>query len=206
MIANGQQSFLKKTRSRRCLSGSTNCPIEALSLDPGRYMVEPSSIEPFELFQWHPERCKKKKSIQVVVVVVVSVHVSETVDHWNAIIFQIVSNEHGWKAWFNSDVPEAYSVPDNYETKMDAFHRLLLIRSWCPDRTLSQAKKYVAEALGAEYAQGLLLDMEKMLQESDARTPLVCLLSTGSDPTDQIESLAKRHLTGWHNVVIASIL
>jgi dynein heavy chain len=30
-----------------------------------------------------------------------------------------------------------------------------------------------------------------MLEESDNRTPLVCLLSTGSDPSPQIEAIAK---------------
>lgn len=30
-----------------------------------------------------------------------------------------------------------------------------------------------------------------MLAESDSRTPMVCLLSMGSDPTENIERLAK---------------
>ena len=34
--------------------------------------------------------------------------------------------------------------------------------------------------------------MEGMWEESDVRTPMVCLLSMGSDPTSSIEALAKR--------------
>lgn len=33
--------------------------------------------------------------------------------------------------------------------------------------------------------------MEAMWRESDCRTPLTCLLSVGSDPTENIERLAK---------------
>lgn len=33
--------------------------------------------------------------------------------------------------------------------------------------------------------------MEKMWEESENRTPLICFLSMGSDPTDNIERLAK---------------
>ncbi len=36
-----------------------------------------------------------------------------------------------------------------------------------------------------------MLDLEAMLDEAENRIPLICLLSTGSDPTSQIEALAR---------------
>lgn len=54
------------------------------------------------------------------------------------------------------------------------------------------AKLYIAEAMGREYAEGVVLDMEAMWEESDNRTPLICFLSMGSDPTDNIQVLAKK--------------
>jgi len=42
-----------------------------------------------------------------------------------------------------------------------------------------------------QFAEGVVLDMESMWTESDCRTPMVCFLSMGSDPTDGIERLAK---------------
>ncbi len=59
----------------------------------------------------------------------------------------------------------------------------------CPDRTLSQARKYIFDSLGAEYLESTVLDLESMLEESDNRTPLICLLSTGSDPSPQVIKL-----------------
>lgn len=38
--------------------------------------------------------------------------------------------------------------------------------------------------------------MERMWDESDIRTPLIGLLSMGSDPTSSIEALAKRKEVG----------
>ena len=66
-------------------------------------------------------------------------------------------------------------------------------RSWCPDRTIAQARKFIADSMGARYADAVLLDLEATLQESTTHTPLICFLSMGSDPTSQIESLAKKH-------------
>lgn len=64
-------------------------------------------------------------------------------------------------------------------------------RSWCPDRTLAQARKYVRKAMGTRFAEPVLLNLHATWEESDTRTPLICFLSMGSDPTDQIEALAK---------------
>jgi dynein heavy chain len=75
---------------------------------------------------------------------------------------------------------------------LDTFKKLLLVRSFCPDRTLPMAKKYIAESLGQVYAEGIILNMESMWQESEKRVPLVCFLSMGSDPTDNIMNLAKK--------------
>uniref|UniRef100_A0A3P8WNT4 AAA+ ATPase domain-containing protein n=1 Tax=Cynoglossus semilaevis TaxID=244447 RepID=A0A3P8WNT4_CYNSE len=108
----------------------------------------------------------------------------------------ILQNEKAWKSWFDSPAPEDAALPDEYEEKLDTFRKLLLIRSWCPDRTIAQARRYIAESLGQQYAEGLVLDLDAMWAESDNRTPMVCLLSMGSDPTENIERLAKNKVRG----------
>lgn len=56
---------------------------------------------------------------------------------------QIEANEKDWKTWYESEKPEAEEIPCSYSNTLDSFRKLLLIRSWSPDRTISQAKKYV---------------------------------------------------------------
>ncbi|XP_025115333.1 dynein heavy chain 5, axonemal-like isoform X4 [Pomacea canaliculata] len=112
---------------------------------------------------------------------------------FSGIISQISGNEKQWKQWFDKDAPEQEVIPDGYDVSLDIFRRLLLIRCWCPDRTLPQAKNYIADALGPTFAEGIVLNMENVWQESIPQTPLVGLLSMGSDPTNSIEALAKKH-------------
>ena len=71
-----------------------------------------------------------------------------------------------------------------------------MIRSWCPDRVLPQARKYIAETMGKKYAEGVILDMEAMWEESNIRVPMICFLSLGSDPTNAIDSLSKKKELG----------
>ena len=66
---------------------------------------------------------------------------------------------------------------------------------------MAQAPKYIAESMGANYAENVILDLEKTWEESDCNTPLINFLSMGSDPTSLIENLAKRHKFGmFHSI------
>ena len=42
----------------------------------------------------------------------------------------------------------------------------------------------------------MILNLENMWEESDIRTPMICFLSMGSDPTASIEALAKKQRLG----------
>ncbi|XP_064553878.1 dynein axonemal heavy chain 5 isoform X1 [Drosophila montana] len=110
-----------------------------------------------------------------------------------ATVLQIIElNERDWRSWYECEKPENEEIPCGYNALLDSFRKLLLIRSWCPDRTISQAKKYIEESLGPEYSEMQILDLEATWAESEPRTPFVCLLSIGSDPTTQIGALAKQ--------------
>ncbi|XP_017940484.1 dynein heavy chain 8, axonemal [Manacus vitellinus] len=108
------------------------------------------------------------------------------------IMDQVAKNDKAWKNWFDKDAPEEEIIPDGYSDSLDTFRKLLLIRSWCPDRTLSQARKYIASSLAEKYTEPVILNLRKTWEESDPRTPLICFLSMGSDPTMQIDSLSRK--------------
>ncbi|XP_062848702.1 dynein axonemal heavy chain 5 [Trichomycterus rosablanca] len=108
------------------------------------------------------------------------------------ILDQIGRFEKLWRSWFDKEAPEEEPIPNAYDKSLDCFRRLLFIRSWCPDRTIAQARKYITDSLGERYAEGVILDLEKTWEEADPRTPLICFLSMGSDPTDSIIALGKR--------------
>ncbi|XP_069810981.1 dynein axonemal heavy chain 8 isoform X3 [Dendropsophus ebraccatus] len=111
---------------------------------------------------------------------------------FSEIMTQVTQNGKGWRNWFDCDSPEEEIIPDGYNNFLDSFHRLLLIRAWCPDRTLPQARKYIRDSLSAKYTEPDVFNLTSTWEESDSHTPLICLLSMGSDPTNEIEALAKK--------------
>ncbi|VEL33385.1 unnamed protein product, partial [Protopolystoma xenopodis] len=113
-------------------------------------------------------------------------------NEFTSIVSQVQAAEKQWRAWFDKEAPEDEPVPCGYEMTLDAFRRLLLVRCWCPDRTLQQARKYILHALGPSFIEDVLVNMESLVEESDPRTPLTGLLSMGADPTPFIEQVARR--------------
>ncbi|CAF3537957.1 unnamed protein product [Rotaria sordida] len=107
---------------------------------------------------------------------------------------------HAWETWFKKDEPERIDLPDGWELQLDKFRRLLLIRSLTPARFVKCAYDYIIHSLGPKYGEGVVLDMEKMWEESDKCSPMICFLSMGSDPSVQIEILAKRKSIDCHAI------
>lgn len=50
---------------------------------------------------------------------------------------------------------------------------------------------FFSESLGRRYGEASILDLEATWAESEPRTPLICILSIGSDPSPQILNLSK---------------
>lgn len=75
---------------------------------------------------------------------------------------------------------------------MKIFIRIICVRAWCPDRTVTQSRKYINNSLGQKFAEPVILNMEVLFNESRPLTPMICFLSIGSDPTPYIETLAKK--------------
>ncbi|KAM4041697.1 dynein axonemal heavy chain 8 [Anomaloglossus baeobatrachus] len=111
---------------------------------------------------------------------------------FSELLTQVTWNERGWRNWFDRESPEEEIIPNGYSKSLDSFHRLLLIRAWCPDRTLPQARKYIRKSLNLKYTEPIILNLARTWEESSSRTPLICLLSRGEDPTNQIDALAKK--------------
>ena len=65
---------------------------------------------------------------------------------------------------------------------------------------MAQSRKYIYDSLGSNFLENIVLDLEGMISEADKRTPLLCLLSVGSDPTNQIEQLGRSLNQPYHQL------
>jgi len=115
----------------------------------------------------------------------------QTIHPFNDMLVTVEHNERMWRKWYEKGKPEEETIPGDFD-RIGVFEKLLLIRSWCPDRTLNQAFKYVKESLGPKFVTTVMFDIQEMYAESRSTTPMICFLSNGSDPSSLIENTAKR--------------
>jgi len=65
-----------------------------------------------------------------------------SINHTHLGSIKVSDKELEWKMWQEVEAPETATIPCRY-SELDTFRRLLLVRCWCPDRTLHMAKTYV---------------------------------------------------------------
>lgn len=112
------------------------------------------------------------------------------------IIDKMSRNDKDWKAYYMNDTPEVLPVQD-YEDKIAAegighFLRLCLIRCFREDRSVLASQRFIRQVLSEEYMAPVNDNLIDMLTESSPNRPILFLLAPGSDPTNNIDELARK--------------
>ena len=93
-----------------------------------------------------------------------------------------------WGAWIDSPVAET-CVP---AADAGAFTRLLLVQALRPDRLQSAMDSFVRTQLGVESIAPPALSLPRVCDEADATTPVLFIVTPGSDPSQELEEHAER--------------
>jgi len=101
-----------------------------------------------------------------------------------------------WRAFYESDAPETDIVPD-YEEKIHAdamgpFLHMCLIRCLREDRTVVASNKFIGSVLNQEFVAPVSDPISEIWESSDTNKPVLYLLSTGADPTSQIDEYSRK--------------
>nr|XP_046243361.1 dynein axonemal heavy chain 10 [Scatophagus argus] len=101
-------------------------------------------------------------------------------------------NSPDWKSWYDLDGPEQVPFPMKYEESLSAFQKLLLLRCFRVDRVYRAVTNYIADTMGEKYVQPPVINFDAIYEQSTPFSPIVFLLSPGSDPSSDLMKLAER--------------
>lgn len=110
---------------------------------------------------------------------------------FKGLLDDVLSNPEAWHTWYDYEDPEVWPIPE-YEGRINTFQKMVLVRSVREDRFMVAAKEYIAATMGKRFLILKPLDIEATWGDSTNITPLIFLLSPGSNPNAAIELLAKR--------------
>lgn len=66
------------------------------------------------------------------------------------------------------------------------FEKLMILKVFKPEKLMFAFSKYVEIELGKIYAESPIATMDALFTDSDKKTPLIFVLSSGADPTQQV--------------------
>ncbi|GIQ88758.1 dynein heavy chain, partial [Kipferlia bialata] len=115
-----------------------------------------------------------------------------SVSIFTALPQQIASSGEVWRKWYDEEEPEKADLPAEYQGKLNMFQKMLLVRALREDRAMLAAMDYIVESLGERFGESSAADLEESIDQAGPTTPLVFLLSLGSDPSSIIDTLAKK--------------
>ena len=91
-----------------------------------------------------------------------------------------------WKHVYDSATPETEDIPEPWRSDLDAFQKLLVLRTIRPDKLTRAIQLYVDASMGRKFIEPPPFDLDQCYADSTCFTPLVFVLSPGSDPMDAL--------------------
>jgi dynein heavy chain len=93
---------------------------------------------------------------------------------------------------YESQKNEYFPLPGGYEEKLSEFQKLIVVKALRFDKLIYSILRYVEINLGKEFCEPPTFDLYKSYEDSTFQTPLLFILSTGSDPVNDLKLLADK--------------
>ena len=110
-----------------------------------------------------------------------------------------------WQQWFDLDAPESAKLPGRYEQSLNDFQRLMLLRCFRVDRIYRAVTEYVTKIMGEKYVTPPIISFEAIFEQSTTLSPIVFILSPGSEPASDLMKLAERSGFGTNKLKYLSL-
>eukprot|EP00955_Chlamydomonas_euryale_P021027 222754-Chlamydomonas_euryale.AAC.3 len=96
-----------------------------------------------------------------------------------------------WRRIYDSVSPEVEALPGGFHASLTPFERLMVLRCLRPDKVVPAIQAFVAASFGQRFTEPPPFDLGGSYKESSCASPLLFVLSTGSDPTAALLAFAE---------------
>ena len=101
-------------------------------------------------------------------------------------------NVHDWKRVFDSAEAHACPLPAPWNKRLQSMQTMCVLRCLRPDKMTMAVQAYVVANLAPRFIEPPPLDLQSCFDDSTVQTPLIFILSTGSDPTTTFYNFADK--------------
>lgn len=123
-------------------------------------------------------------------------YLGNNVEGMAGIAESIASEGQAWKAFFKLEEPQDAPLPAGWDRRIPStFHKLLIIKLLRQEKIVFAVAEYVRGAMGSEFTEPAPWRLEDVYPDTNCRTPVIFILSTGADPTAMLQRFAEK--MGW---------
>ncbi|CAK9804539.1 Dynein axonemal heavy chain 1 [Anthophora plagiata] len=97
-----------------------------------------------------------------------------------------------FKSVFDAQEAHLAPYPEPWESKLDDFQKMLILKCLRPDKVTNSMQLYLAKHLGQKFVEPQTTELSAIYNESSPTTPIVFILSTGTDPAAELYKFADR--------------
>ncbi|XP_017317258.1 dynein axonemal heavy chain 6 isoform X2 [Ictalurus punctatus] len=107
---------------------------------------------------------------------------------------EVAVNPEQWDGYVTDLAPYSNQQPEltgHWDERLGAFQKLILIKSFSEEKVVLAVTEFVIVSLGQPFVENPPVDLATLYADMSPSTPLVFILSTGSDPMGAFQRFAK---------------
>lgn len=116
---------------------------------------------------------------------------SLTSPNLNGLMQSFSTSSDAWRRFYDAKSPQDEDLPSPWQQTCSSFQHMLILRCLRPDKVVPAIQQYVVEKLDHRFIEPPTFDLEGSYADSSPTTPLIFVLSPGSDPTAMLLKFAE---------------
>ncbi|CAH0689857.1 unnamed protein product [Chilo suppressalis] len=104
------------------------------------------------------------------------------IQKFHGILDHFLANIPAWEKYCDSSDPQNQPLPEPWNTKLDAFEKLLVLRCMRFDMMVPGVQNFCEAKMGRQFVEPPLFDLASSYADSHCCIPLLFVLTPGSDP------------------------
>ena len=110
------------------------------------------------------------------------VYGTKILDNFKGFLEYFMKEHRQFRSIFDSKDPELEALPGGWDDKFNSFQKLIVLKAIRSDKISQGIVNFIVEKIGEPFIIPPTFDLTKSFKDSSVTSPLIFVLSTGSDP------------------------
>lgn len=111
--------------------------------------------------------------------------------HFKGLVEEFGKHVDEFQKLYESPNPQDFELPGGLHERFSSFQRMILLRCIRPDKIIPCVFNFVRENLGEKFIDPPPFDLPSIYKDSSSTSPLIFILSPGSDPLQSLQKFAE---------------